>query len=122
MAEASEPLEDVPGVAPASVGDGRKMLPSDAALEAKVNYIMGTPVFTNFNPRTDPMNNLIMRCETMLLKAPGVLTQNTVYRQKIAGYCEVSYHFIFYLPANTPIAHMFCASIGLPHSEKDRIR
>jgi hypothetical protein len=59
-------------------------------LQKKVYAILATPVFVGFDIQKDPQNNLIMRCESGLFKAPGTLTQNPLYRQKIIDYAEVS--------------------------------
>jgi hypothetical protein len=72
------------------IGNARNELPTDKELEKKVFYVLSTPVFVNFDVNKDPLNNLIMRCESMLFKAPGTLTQNAAYRLKITGFAEVS--------------------------------
>jgi hypothetical protein len=64
-------------------GDGRNMLPAEADLRKAVEFILGTPVFEHFNIKKDPLNNIIMRCESRLIKRPGLLTQNPLWRAKI---------------------------------------
>ena len=85
----SELEKEVESEAVATAGPGRPLLPTDRDHQKKVYYILSTPIFEGFNPRKDPLNNLIMRCESGLFKAPGTLTQNQLYRQKIKQFAEV---------------------------------
>jgi hypothetical protein len=69
-----------------AVGHGRNMLPTDQDLRECVEFFLQTPVFEHFDVKKDPLNNIIMRCESRLIKRPGLLTHNPLFRLKIEAF------------------------------------